>query len=134
MKKTKARPRQRASDGATRRSRSDSSGAVRGGTAARKVTRDNDLKAGDPYLDVVAEHWRQILTLYVTFQDKRPVMLYDIQERRIYAYPYAEFKADLSKRSQGLLTRQYQEAKREDKIVVFVRDNKKKKLVSYCLA
>ena len=112
----------------------DFSGAVRGATAARSATRSNNVKTNDPYLDVVAEQWKNILLLYLKFQDKRPVMLFDIQERRIYAYPYVEFKADLSKRSQGLLTRQYQEARREDKIVVFVRDNKKKKLVSYCLA
>ncbi len=88
----------------------------------------------NPYLNIVGEQWENILRLYVAFQDKRPVMLFDIQEGRIYAYPYAEFKAGLSKRSQGLLTRQYEEAIDKDKIVVFVRDNEKRRLVSYCLA
>ena len=92
------------------------------------------MNTSDPYLAVVGEQWRNILALYSAFQDKRPVMLFDIQEGRIYAYPYAEFKAGLSKRSQSLLRRQYQEASREDTIVVFVRDNHKKRLVSYCLA
>ena len=69
----------------------------------------------DPYLDLVAEHWDAIVRLYVTFEDKRPVMLFDVQEKRIYAYPYAEFMADLSKRSQALLKRQYSEAVAEDK-------------------
>ena len=134
MKKAKTSPRRRRSDDDTLRPGHDFSGAERGVTAARYAAGSNIVKTKDPYLDVVAEHWQKILTLYVAFQDKRPVMLFDTQEGRIYAYPYAEFKADLSKWSQGLLERQYQEAKREDKIVVFVRDNAKKRLVSYCLA
>lgn len=87
----------------------------------------------DPYLDLVAEQWDYIVRLYVAFEHKRPVMLFDVQEKRIYAYPYAEFKADLSKRSQALLKKQYSEAIAEDKIVVFVRDNEKRKLLSCSL-
>lgn len=59
------------------------------------------------------------------------MMLFDVQERRVYAYPYAGFKAGLSKRSQGLLSRQYKEAMAAGETVVFVRDNKKRKLVSF---
>ncbi|MBI5367983.1 MAG: hypothetical protein HZA54_13165 [Planctomycetes bacterium] len=92
------------------------------------------MSAPDPYLEVVHEHWAEIVTLYRAFEERRPVMLYDLQERRIYAYPYAAYRAELSPRSRKLLTAQYREAKKEDRIVVFVRDNEKKKLVSYCLA
>ena len=46
-------------------------------------------------------------------------------------YPYLEFKNDLSERSQHLLQDQYEQAMTDDKIVVFVRDNDAKKLVSY---
>jgi len=91
-------------------------------------------QTNDPYLTVVAKHWRHIVTLYLTFQDKRPVMLIDLQDAKIFAYPYDQFKAGLSKRSQALLKLQYAEARSEDKIVVFVRDSEEKKLVSYCLA
>jgi hypothetical protein len=62
---------------------------------------------------------------------KKPVMLFDMQEHRIYVYPYLEFKNDLSERSQRLLQDQYEQAVAEDKIVVFVRDNDERKLVSY---
>ena len=91
-------------------------------------------RTNDPYLDIVAKHWWHIMRLYLTFEDGRPVMLFDVQEMRVYAYPYAQFKADLSKRSQRLLERRYNAASRENKIVVFVRDNEQRKLVSYCLA
>ena len=94
--------------------------------------------AGEPrkdlYFGLVAENWEHIVRLYTIFEDKRPVMLFDVQEKRIYAHSYAGFMAELSKRSQVLLKEQYSEAIAGGKIVVFVRDNQKKKLVSYCLA
>ena len=91
-------------------------------------------RTNGPYLDIVAKHWWHIVRLYLAFEDRRPVMLFDVQEMRVYAYPCAESRADLFKRSQRLLERQYNEASREDKILVFVRDNEQRQLVSYCLA
>jgi hypothetical protein len=88
-------------------------------------------KPNDPYWDAVQEQWDNILTCYLMFADKKPIMLYDIQEQRIYTYPYQEFKADLSQKSQMSLTGQYQRAIKNNQIVVFVRDNEKEKLVSY---
>ena len=85
----------------------------------------------DPYWDVVQSLMQNILTIYEAYRDKKPVMLFDMQEQRIYAYPYLEFKNDLSERSQRLLQDQYEQAMAEDKIVVFVRDNDERKLVSY---
>ena len=74
---------------------------------------------------------QDILTIYEQYRDKMPVMLFDMQEHRIYVYPYLEFKNDLSERSQRLLQDQYEQAMTGDKIVMFVRDNDTKKLVSY---
>jgi hypothetical protein len=88
---------------------------------------------GDPYLDVVYQHQSLILNLYERYADKKPVMLFDIQEQRIYAMPYAEYRAGLSKRSQAALKQQYEAAIADGEIVVFVRDNEKEKLVSYSL-
>jgi len=47
--------------------------------------------------------------------------------------PYAEYRADLSKRSQASLKKQYERAIADGEMVVFVRDNEKEKLVSYSL-
>jgi len=71
--------------------------------------------------------------LYERYADKRPVMLFDIQEQRIYALPYEGYRAELSKWSQASLKKQYEHATANGEIVVFVRDNEKEKLVSYSL-
>jgi len=85
----------------------------------------------DEYLEIVYAQWHNILRLYEKFADKRPVMLYDIQEQRIYAYPYEDFKADLKGENQASLSQQYETALRTNSIVVFVRDNEERKLLSY---
>ena len=88
----------------------------------------------DPYFPMVQEQWATILRAYTDFQEKKPVILFDIQAAKIYAYPYHDFKADLSLRSQALLEEQYTEAVTTGKIVVFVRDNRRRHLVSYTIA
>lgn len=40
----------------------------------------------DSYLAIAQEQWPYILMFYKKFEDKKPVMLFDIQEQRIYAY------------------------------------------------
>lgn len=87
----------------------------------------------DEYLEIVYQQWGNIFRLYMEFEDKRPVMLFDNQEQRIYAYPYEDFRTELSARSQISLTEQYEKAKQSMTVVVFVRDNQKRKLVSYSI-
>jgi len=48
-------------------------------------------------------------------------------------YPYEDFKKELSERSQASLTEQYEKAVRENKIVVFVRDNVQRRLTSFSM-
>jgi hypothetical protein len=93
----------------------------------------HDDESGDYLFDAIAEYWEHVVRTYRQFEDKRPVILYDIQERRIYACPYEGFKSEMSPRTQGSLTEQYELAVAEDKMVVFVRDNEKERLVSYLL-
>ncbi len=87
----------------------------------------------EQYWDAVGEQWDNILGLYKRFEDKKPVMLLDIQEQKIYAYPYNDFRSELSKKSQIQLEEQYETAILNNEMVVFVRDNEKKDLVSYSL-
>ena len=87
----------------------------------------------EQYWDALGEQWDNIIGLYKRFEAKKPVMLLDIQEQKIYAYPYNEFKSELSERSQIQLEDQYEAAILDNKVVVFVRDNEKKDFVSYSL-
>jgi len=66
-------------------------------------------------------------------EDDKPVLLYDVQEQRLYVYPYEPFKTDLAPSSQASLTEQYEQAVEGNCFVLFVRDNVARKLVSYSL-
>lgn len=96
------------------------------------MTHDHE-EVNDPMLAPVVEHWEQIVAGYKQFEDKRPVVLYDMQEERVYLYPYEDFKNDMSPKSQVSLAEQYELAGKLGKMVMFVRDNEAKKLVSYIL-
>lgn len=89
------------------------------------------MPSPDYLLDAAQEHRPHIVTLYRQLADKKPVMLLDLQEQRIYAYPYADFSKDLSEKSQRSLKDQYEKAVRENQMVIFVRDNQQKRLVSF---
>ena len=92
--------------------------------AKRKNSPNADLvKAAENFLP-------HILMFYKRFEEKQPVMLLDLQSQKIYAYPYKEFKAELSERSQVMLAADYEKAIAKNKIVVFVRDNETQRLVS----
>jgi hypothetical protein len=101
------------------------------GRRCRMARKAKQHLSQDPYWDVVQSLMQDILTIYEQYREQKPVLLFDIQEHRIYVYPYLEFKNDLRERSQRLLQDQYEQAMTDDKIVVFVRDNDAKKLVSY---
>src|SRR5687768_2893102 len=87
----------------------------------------------DEFLEIALEQYENILMMYKLFEDKKPVMLFDIQEQRVYAYPYHNFRAEMNERSQRMLKEQYEQAQADGKIVVFVWDNLKQKFVSYSL-
>lgn len=87
----------------------------------------------DDLWDLAMEHWDSISMCYERFQEHRPIVLFDVQEVRIYVYPYAEFQADLKERNRKSLAAQYATAKQEGKFVLFVRDNDRRKLCSYSI-
>jgi hypothetical protein len=88
----------------------------------------------DPYFEAMQKQWSNIRALYMMYEDERPIVLYDIHENKIYAYPYKEFKSELSKNSQTSLKQDYKSASALRSMVVFVRDNIKQKLVSYVVS
>ena len=100
----------------------------------REASHGSNAAGRDPYWTAVTQQWAFIVRLYGQYADKKPIMLFDIQEQRVYAFPFKEFRAELSKRSQASLTRQYGRALADGNVVVFVRDNEQEKLVSYSLS
>src|SRR5438046_8237989 len=91
------------------------------------------LRMSDPYFDAVQEQWPNIRALYLTYANKKPIILYDLQEKKIYAYPYKEFREELSEQSQASLEHDYKSASALGSIFVFVRDNIERKLLSYTM-
>ena len=87
----------------------------------------NDLR------DAAMEIQDDIRRAYRIHEAHRPVMLFHLQEGRIYAYPYVDYKETLSERSQATLEQEYQEAQAENKILVFVRDETTRRLISFAL-
>ena len=89
----------------------------------------------DQYYSAIQEQWSNIRGLYMAYGSKKPIMLYDIHDdKKIYAYPYKEFKAELSERSQASLEIDYKSTSVSGGMIVFVRDNIERKLVSYVLS
>ena len=88
---------------------------------------DND------YLAMAYANGNDIIGLYNNFKEKRPVMLFDIEDWKIYAYPYVDFKSEMNGKSQAIMTKQYEEACTKNQVVVFVKDAANKKLVSFCM-
>jgi hypothetical protein len=85
----------------------------------------------DDLLDAARERAGDILMFYKTFAEKKPVMLLELPSQKIYAYPYLEFKNTLSERSQKMLEKEYQDAAAHNQIVVFVKDNDRRKMISF---
>jgi len=85
----------------------------------------------DALFDAACERADDILRLYRQFAEKRPVMLLELPSQRIYAYPYLDFKNTLSERSQKMLEKEYQEAVAHHKLVVFVKDDDLRKMISF---
>ncbi len=68
---------------------------------------------------------------YKKFAKKKPVMLLELPELLIYAYPYWEFKDSLTPKSQKMLEKEYKEALAHKQFVIFVKDNLRQKLISF---
>jgi hypothetical protein len=98
----------------------------------RRTSRAKDEECDELY-EAVREHLAFAVQVYAMHEDHKPVLLFDLQEQRLYVYPYGPFKADLTPRSQTSLAEQYEQAIERDQIVLFVRDNVARKLVSYSL-
>ncbi len=88
----------------------------------------------DPYLELIKEQWPSIADTYNRYAEQRPIMLVDVQESVIHAYPYEEFVMLLDAPSRHQVEVQYRRAIDSRQMVLFVRDTDNKVFQSYTLA
>ncbi len=85
----------------------------------------------DPYLDLIDEQWNNIARLYLTFQDKKPILEYDVVTQKIFSYPGMDYVNNLTERTKNRTKKQYKKACKNDQFMLFIRDENNNKLRSY---
>lgn len=83
------------------------------------------------YLDLIDSNWDNIIMVYQCFEDKKPIIEYEINSQKIYSYPPYEYINTLSLRTRENTRKQYEEVVKNNQFLLFIRDNKNKKLKSY---
>jgi hypothetical protein len=89
-------------------------------------------RSKDKYLGLIEKHYLRILEVYFLYEEKKPVMLF-VTEGKIYAYPHKGFREELNAVAQMSLAKQYNQALRGGRFIIFIRDSQEKKLMSYSL-
>jgi len=85
------------------------------------------------YLATIDKIEAKVYKLYNLGNRKDVVMLYNMEEKRIYSYVYKDYLASLNPRSQQMLRVQYANAQKEGKIVLFIKDDKRRKFKYYTI-
>jgi len=88
----------------------------------------------DPYLELIKQQWQSIGATYNQFADQHPIMLIDVQNAEIHAFPFEEFVMVLDVPSRRQIEAQYRRAVENRQMVLFVRDTDNKVFQSYTLA
>lgn len=85
------------------------------------------------YLDKINEIGDKVYEFYNISGRKDVIMVYEMEKDVIYSYLYEEFSSSLNEKSRKILRMQYREAIKSGKIVLFIRDQEKKKFKSYVI-
>ena len=88
----------------------------------------------DPYLELIKQQWPAIAETYNQFAEQQPIMLLDVQNTGIHAFPFEEFVLVLEAASRRQVETQYRRAAANRQMVLFVRDTEHKVFQSYTLA
>jgi len=76
-------------------------------------------------------NWDNIIMVYQYFQDKKPIIEYEVSTRKIYSYPPQEYINALSLRTREKTRKQYEDVVKNNQFLLFIRDHKNQKLKSY---
>ncbi|MBI4736444.1 MAG: hypothetical protein HY766_10390 [candidate division NC10 bacterium] len=85
----------------------------------------------DPYLTKVHEHWDAITGMHLAFEDRGPIIEFDVVSGQILAYPAKDYLEGLTDRTREQTKKQYRKALADGALMVFVRDDSKRLLRSY---
>ena len=92
---------------------------------SKRVTRK------DPYFDALGKVWPYVVRTYDDFKDEKPIIVYELPRRMVYAYPAFDYINDLTERTREQPRQLYKRAIAADEFMVFVHDTKKRVLRSY---
>ena len=88
------------------------------------------MRTNEDFFAIFEQYMGHIQMFYKRYANKKPIMELSLPSYKIYAYPYTKYLKTLSRRSQELLKKEYLSAIRDNKMVVFVRDNEERVLKS----
>lgn len=90
-------------------------------------------KENEIYLAKIDEIGDEVYEFYRQSNRKDLIMVYKMQENKIYSYLHDDFKKSLNDRSKAILEAQYNEAIASNKIVLFIKDELRKKFKSFVI-
>jgi hypothetical protein len=85
----------------------------------------------DPYLHLIDDQWMNIAMMYHLSQDNKPIVEVDVDSKTIYTYPAKGYIDTLTTRTRNEAKKQYEEACKNNRFILFIKDNRNKKLRSY---
>ena len=85
----------------------------------------------DPYLNLIDEQWDNITKTYDVFRKKKPIIEYNLDDNKIYAYPAMEYINSLSVKTKNELKNKYMKVCDNNEFLLLIRDEKNKKFRSY---
>lgn len=83
------------------------------------------------YLDAIDNIVDKVYDFYNMSDRKDLIMIYEMKENKIYSYIYDDYLKCLNEKSREMLEKQYQEANESKRIVLFIKDEVRKKFKSY---
>ena len=92
--------------------------------AKRQLGPNSDLIA------VVRFHREPILQFYDQVKDERPIIVLDLQRRKLHSYSFADYRSRLRPGSQEKLNEEYTKAIAKNKVLVVVWDDATRRLVT----
>lgn len=87
----------------------------------------------NPYTELIEGQWPHISALYNEFAEQRPVILMDVDNAELHAYPFDQIADALDERSRSALEEQYQRAQETRQMVLILRDKENRQTMTYTL-